>query len=76
MPFVYPVVTALGYDGIWFGVIFVKLAELGMLTPPLGANLFVVSDAAGEETTIIDVVKGVGLFLLLEIPILTIWNKF
>ena len=51
----YEVIT-LGYDGIWFGVIFVKLAELGMLTPPLGANLFVVSAAAGEETTIIDVV--------------------
>jgi C4-dicarboxylate transporter DctM subunit len=76
MPFVYPVVTALGYDGIWFGVIFVKLAELGMLTPPLGANLFVVSVAAGEETTIIDVVKGVAPFLLLEIPILTILILF
>ena len=76
MPFVYPVVTALGYDGIWFGVIFVKLAELGMLTPPLGANLFVVSAAAGEETTIIDVVKGVAPFLLLEIPILTILILF
>ncbi|HIJ57614.1 MAG TPA: TRAP transporter large permease [Deltaproteobacteria bacterium] len=72
MPFVYPVVTALGYDGIWFGVIFVKLAELGMLTPPLGANLFVVSATAGEDTSVMDVVKGVGPFLLLEIPILVI----
>jgi tripartite ATP-independent transporter DctM subunit len=72
MPFVYPVVKALGYDGIWFGVIFVKLAEIGMLTPPIGANLFVVTAAAGEGTTVMDVAKGVGPFLLLEIPILAI----
>jgi TRAP-type C4-dicarboxylate transport system permease large subunit len=72
MPFVYPVVKALGYDGIWFGVIFVKLAEIGMLTPPIGSNLFVVTATAGRGTTIMDVVKGVGPFLLLEIPILAI----
>jgi C4-dicarboxylate transporter, DctM subunit len=72
MPFVYPVVKALGYDGIWFGVIFVKLAEIGMLTPPIGSNLFVVTATAGEGTSIMDVVKGVGPFLLLEIPILAI----
>jgi len=76
MPFVYPVVIALGYDGIWFGVIFVKLAELGMLTPPLGANLFVVSATAGTETSVMDVVKGVAPFLLLEVPILIILIAF
>ena len=72
MPFVFPVVKALGYDGIWFGVIFVKLAEIGMLTPPIGSNLFVVTATAGGGTTVMDVVKGVGPFLLLEIPILAI----
>jgi tripartite ATP-independent transporter DctM subunit len=76
MPFVYPVVTALGYDGIWFGVIFVKLAELGMLTPPLGANLFVVSATAGDDTSVMDVVKGIVPFLLLDIPILAILIAF
>ncbi len=76
IPFVYPVVTALGYDGIWFGVIFVKLAELGMLTPPLGANLFVVSATAGDDTSVMDVVKGIAPFLLLEIPILAILIAF
>ena len=76
MPFVYPVVTALGYDGIWFGVIFVKLAELGMLTPPLGANLFVVSATAGEHTSVVDVVKGVVPFLLLDIPVLAMLIAF
>lgn len=72
IPFVYPVITALGYDGIWFGVIFVKLAELGMLTPPVGANLFVVSAAAGEKADVLDVIRGVFPFIMLEIPILLI----
>ncbi len=70
MPFVYPVVKALGYDGIWFGVIFVKLAEIGQLTPPIGENLFVVAATAGEGTDVMDAVKGIGPFLLLEMPIL------
>lgn len=72
VPFIYPIITALGYNGIWFGVIFVKVAELGMLTPPVGANLFVVSAAAGDKADVLDVVKGVLPFLLLEIPILAI----
>jgi TRAP-type C4-dicarboxylate transport system permease large subunit len=72
IPYVYPVIKALGYDGIWFGVIFVKLAEIGMLTPPIGMNLFVVTATAGDNTTVMDVVKGVGPFLLLEIPILLV----
>lgn len=72
IPYVYPVIKALGYDGIWFGVIFVKLAEIGMLTPPIGMNLFVVTATAGDNTTVMDVIKGVGPFLLLEIPILAI----
>ena len=72
MPYVYPVIKALGYNGIWFGVIFVKLAEIGMLTPPIGMNLFVVTATAGDKTTVMDVVKGVGPFLLLEIPILAV----
>jgi len=40
---VYPLVKALGFDPIWFGVILVTLGEIGMITPPVGMNLFVLS---------------------------------
>lgn len=42
IPFVFPLISALGFDPIWFGVLVVTVAELGLITPPVGMNLFVV----------------------------------
>ena len=41
LPFVAPIIKSLGFDFIWFGVLFVVLAEIGLVTPPFGLNLFV-----------------------------------
>jgi C4-dicarboxylate transporter, DctM subunit len=41
-PITYPTVAALGYDGVWYGILFVKLIEIGLLHPPLGLNVYVV----------------------------------
>ena len=46
VPVTLPIVETLGYDPIWFGVIVILLAEIGLITPPLGLNVFVVSKAA------------------------------
>lgn len=43
VPIVAPVVDALGFDGIWFGILFMKLMEIGLITPPVGLNCFVVA---------------------------------
>jgi tripartite ATP-independent transporter DctM subunit len=43
LPVVFPVIVKLGYDPIWFGVIVVKMVEIGLITPPVGLNCFVVS---------------------------------
>jgi tripartite ATP-independent transporter DctM subunit len=48
IPVVTPVVAALGFDPVWFGVMVVLTAEVGMITPPLGLNCFVVARAAGR----------------------------
>jgi TRAP-type C4-dicarboxylate transport system permease large subunit len=40
LPFIYPVIVALGFDPIWFGVIAVILMEMGLITPPVGMNAF------------------------------------
>lgn len=47
VPVVLPVVTKLGFDPIWFGMIVILLAEVGMVTPPVGMNVFVVSRTVG-----------------------------
>lgn len=53
VPVTLPVVEALGYDPIWFGIFVVLLAETGMVTPPMGINVFVVSKAVrGSPVTV------------------------
>ena len=72
LPFVFPLVTALGYDAIWFGIVVVKLAELGTITPPVGINLFAVVAAADGEVTLGDVVRGIWPFILMELSVLAL----
>lgn len=48
LPFFFPVITALGYDPIWFGVILVLMIEIGLLTPPVGLNCYLLSAIAPE----------------------------
>jgi tripartite ATP-independent transporter DctM subunit len=48
LPVVFPIITALGYDPIWFGVIMVIVLEMGLIDPPVGVNVFVVKGIAGD----------------------------
>ncbi len=48
VPVVLPVITGLGFDPIWFGVVVIVLAEVGMVTPPVGLNVFVVARFTGR----------------------------
>jgi C4-dicarboxylate transporter DctM subunit len=50
LPFLFPLVTGLGYDPVWFGVIMVIWLEMGFITPPVGLNLFVIQGVAKGST--------------------------
>jgi tripartite ATP-independent transporter DctM subunit len=50
LPFLFPLVTGLGYDPVWFGVIMVVWLEMGFITPPVGLNLFVIQGVAKGST--------------------------
>jgi TRAP-type C4-dicarboxylate transport system permease large subunit len=62
IPIVFPVVTGLGYDPIWFGIYLVIMCELALITPPVGMNLYVVQGVRGRGT-VSDVIRGVTPFL-------------
>ncbi|HQM81376.1 MAG TPA: TRAP transporter large permease [Syntrophorhabdaceae bacterium] len=62
IPIVYPVVTALGYDPIWFGVLIVVICEMGVITPPVGLNLFVIKGLL-PDVSIEVIIKGVTPFI-------------
>jgi tripartite ATP-independent transporter DctM subunit len=76
LPVVYPAVMALGYDSIWFGIIVVKMAEICLITPPIGLNCFVVAgvsrelfDEKGRSLAIPlqDVFRGIGPFFVADV---------
>jgi len=63
VPIVFPVITALGFDPIWFGVVAVIVIEMGMITPPVGLNVFVVRSVAGD-VPLTTIFRGVFPFLI------------
>jgi C4-dicarboxylate transporter DctM subunit len=64
LPLTFPLVTSLGYNPIWFGVIVTKLAEIGMVTPPVGMNAYVVS--ATTKTPLDVVFRGTSMLLTMD----------
>jgi tripartite ATP-independent transporter DctM subunit len=81
LPVVYPAVIGLGYDPIWFGIIVVKMAEVCLITPPIGLNCFVVNGVR-PDIPLSDVFRGIGPFfiadavtigVLLAFPEIVLW---
>jgi len=66
LPVVYPAVIALGFDSIWFGIIVVKMAEVCLITPPIGLNCFVVNGVR-PDIPLTDVFRGIALFFIADV---------
>ena len=82
LPIVLPVIDAYGMSVILFGVILTKLLEIGMLTPPVGMNVFVIKSVVGNLVPIQTIFRNVAIFiavdlaivaLLLAVPALALW---
>jgi C4-dicarboxylate transporter DctM subunit len=63
IPVIYPVVLSLGFDPIWFGVIIVLVSEMGVITPPVGVNVYVIKGIA-PEIPLESIFKGIFPFLI------------
>ncbi|PTW52948.1 tripartite ATP-independent transporter DctM subunit [Breoghania corrubedonensis] len=66
VPIVFPVITQLGFDPIWFGIIIVMTVELGLITPPVGMNVFVINSIA-PDTNLFGIFRGVLPFVMIDI---------
>jgi TRAP-type C4-dicarboxylate transport system permease large subunit len=62
-PILMPVITAAGFDPIWFGVILTINMELGLITPPVGLNLFVINGIT-PDVSLLTILKGAFPFML------------
>lgn len=74
IPFIYPTLISLGFDPIWLGVVAVLCVEIGMITPPVGLNLFVLS--AATDVPMYQIIKGVLPYLFVLIVALIVLTIF
>jgi C4-dicarboxylate transporter DctM subunit len=81
MPVLFPVISALGFDPIWFGVVMTLNMEMGLITPPVGLNLYVVQGIA-PQIPLRDILRGtlpyvgvlaLGIVLLILLPDVVTW---
>jgi C4-dicarboxylate transporter, DctM subunit len=76
VPVFIPMFEKLGLNLIWFGVIVVKYLEIGLLTPPVGFNVYVIKTVVGDEIPLETIFKGVGWFLACEVFIMILLIAF
>ena len=72
LPVFLPVVEAQGISLVWFGVLVVKLLEIGMITPPVGMNVFVIKNVADKYVTVTQIFKGVVPFMLADLVVVAL----
>ncbi|MCO7643569.1 TRAP transporter large permease [Pseudomonas sp. S 311-6] len=81
-PLVVPLIVGMDYDLIWWGVVTLSLVEIGMITPPLGMNVFVMRSVVGDRLPLATIFRGVTPFLMADLvrvilltafPMITMW---
>ena len=72
LPLTFPLVTGLGYDPVWFGIVCVIVSEIGLLTPPLGVNLFVMMAITKGKVTLGEAARACLPYWLLMLILLAI----
>ena len=82
IPLIYPLTVSLGFHPIWFALVAITVMEMGLLTPPLGLNVYVVKAAAGDVASLDDIVRGcfsvlilmgIGVVILIFVPQIITW---
>jgi C4-dicarboxylate transporter, DctM subunit len=76
LPFMIPLIEVYGFDIIWFGVIVVKLLEIGLVTPPVGLNVFVIGNVVAGKVSIDKIFAGMTRFLIADVVVLILLLSF
>jgi len=74
VPILFPVVTALGFDPVWYGVVMILVIEMGLITPPIGMNVFILSGVSG--ISIGTIFRGVWPFVAAELICIALITTF
>ncbi|MCM2563384.1 TRAP transporter large permease [Lutimaribacter sp. EGI FJ00015] len=76
LPIILPVVDASGWSLLWFGIVLTKLLEIGMITPPIGMNVFVIKSVVGDLVKTSAIFRGVAWFIVMDLVLVAILCAF
>lgn len=76
LPIMMPLVEETGFSLLWFGVVLVKLLEIGMITPPMGMNVFVIKGVVGNTASLSTIFRGVFWFVVIDLVIVAMLIAF
>ena len=76
LPIILPMLKAADVNLVWFGIIVIKLLEIGLITPPVGLNVFVMKSSLGRLVTLPQLFRGVGWFIVVDLLILAMLIAF
>jgi TRAP-type C4-dicarboxylate transport system permease large subunit len=71
-----PIIESTGFSLIWFGVLLTKFLEIGMITPPIGLNVFVIKGVVGDLATTSTIFRGILWFLLADLVVIILLMMF
>lgn len=67
IPIIYPILVDLNINMVWFGIIVIKLLEIGLITPPVGLNVYVIKSALGDRVSLAEIFSGAMWFLAMDV---------
>ena len=80
-PVFFPIIVQLGFDPVWFGILIVVVVEIGLISPPVGMNVFVIKSVV-KDVSFTTIFKGVipfvvtdllRLLILISFPVIALW---
>jgi tripartite ATP-independent transporter DctM subunit len=72
LPIVLPIIESAGLSLLWFGVVLTKMLEIGMITPPVGMNVFVIKSVVGDLVYTSAIFRGIFWFLVMDLVVLAL----
>ena len=76
LPLFLPIFKTFGFDMVWFGILVVKFCEIGLLTPPVGLNVYVIKSVVGDKISLETIFRGVTWFLVCELVVVVLLIAF
>jgi tripartite ATP-independent transporter DctM subunit len=67
LPIFFPLLTSLGFDGVWLGILIIKMVEIGVITPPMGMQVYIMAGVVGNDISVPTLFRGILPFFVMDV---------